>query len=109
MPGFSVPAMPHLRDEAADQLAVGRSIKTLTVPDDFNREGLCIQPGKPRQNAHIERCNRSVRGEWLGQCIFETIQEAQNHATEGLWADTNERPVASDGGMTPAMKLKTAA
>ena len=32
-----------------------------------------IQPGKPQQNAYIERYNRNVRGEWLSQYIFETI------------------------------------
>lgn len=34
-----------------------------------------IQPGKPQQNAYIERYNRTVRQEWLGRYIFETIQE----------------------------------
>jgi len=32
-----------------------------------------IQPGKLQQNADIECYNRTVRGEWPGQCIFETI------------------------------------
>ena len=32
-----------------------------------------IQPGKPQQNAYIERYHRTVRGEWLSQYIFETI------------------------------------
>jgi putative transposase len=109
-------------DFMADQLADGRSFRTLKVLDDFNREGLCIdvdfslpaervvrslnqiiewrgkpaairfdngpeyvsgklmawaekqgvrleyiQPGKPQQNAYIERYNRTVRGEWLSQ------------------------------------------
>ena len=36
-----------------------------------------IQPGKPQQNAYIERYNRTVRHEWLDQNIFETIEEAQ--------------------------------
>ena len=68
-----------------------------------------IQPGKPQQNAYIEPYNRTVRGEWLGQYIFETIEEAQDQATEWLWTYNNERPNMGIGGMTPAMKLKTAA
>ena len=67
-----------------------------------------IQPGKPQQNAYIERYNRTVRGEWLSQYIFETIEEAQNQATEWLWTYNNERPNTGIGGITPAMKLKTA-
>jgi putative transposase len=81
-----------------------------------------IQPGKPQQNAYIERNNRTVRpshrnsvstagqwDEWLSQYIFETIQEAQDQATEWLWTYNNERPNMGIGGITPAMKLKTAA
>jgi len=37
-----------------------------------------IQLGKPQQNAYIERYNRTVRGEWLSQYIFETIKRAQD-------------------------------
>ena len=48
-----------------------------------------IQPGKPQQNAYIERYNRTVRGEWLSQYIFETIEEAQDQATE--WLDLQQR------------------
>ena len=68
-----------------------------------------IQPGKPQQNAYIERYNRTVRGEWLSQYIFETIEEAQDQATEWLWTYNNERPNMGIGGITPAMKLKAAA
>jgi len=68
-----------------------------------------IQPGKPQQNAYIERYNRTIRGEWLSQYIFETIDEAQEQATEWLWTYNNERPNMGIGGITPAMKLKTAA
>ena len=117
---WSITARQHMLacvrgDFMADQLADGRSIRTLNVLDDFNREGLCIevgfslpaervrqrlnqiiewrgqppqirvdngpeyvsgklmewaerrnvrleyiQPGKPRQNAYIERYNRTV-------------------------------------------------
>ena len=41
-----------------------------------------IQPGKPQQNAYIERYNRTVRHEWLDQYIIESIEEAQDHATQ---------------------------
>ena len=40
-----------------------------------------IQPGKPQQNAYIERYNRTVRNKWLGTHIFYSIQEAKDHAT----------------------------
>jgi len=48
-------------------------------------------------------------GEWLGQNNFETIEEAQDQATKWLWTYNNEQPNKGIGGMTPAMKLKTAA
>ena len=48
-----------------------------------------IQPGQPQQNAYIERYNRAVRHEWLDQYIIETIEEAQDHATQWLWTYKN--------------------
>ena len=40
-----------------------------------------IQPGKPQQNAYVERYNRTVRHEWLDHYIFESIEEVQEIAT----------------------------
>ena len=68
-----------------------------------------IQPGKPQQNAYVERYNRTVRHEWLDLYIFGTIEEVQQIATEWLWTYNNERPNMGIGGVTPAMKLKMAA
>ena len=34
---------------------------------------LYIQPGKPTQNAYVERFNRTARNEWLVFNIFEDI------------------------------------
>jgi putative transposase len=68
-----------------------------------------IQPGKPQQNAYVERYNRTVRHEWLDQNIIGSIEEAQNYATKWLWTYNNERPNMGIGGMTPAQKLKLAA
>jgi putative transposase len=68
-----------------------------------------IQPGKPQQNAYVERYNRTVRHEWLDQHIIESIAEAQDYATQWLWTYNNERPNMALGGITPAQKLKLAA
>jgi putative transposase len=64
-----------------------------------------IQPGKPQQNAYIERYNRTVRHEWLEMNEFKTIEEAQLTATKWLWTYNNERPNMGIGGITPIMKL----
>lgn len=64
-----------------------------------------IQPGKPQQNAYVERYNRTVRYDWLGQNIFDSIGEVQEFATKWLWHYNNERPNMGLGGITPRMKL----
>lgn len=68
-----------------------------------------IQPGKPQQNAYVERYNRTVRHEWLDMHEFDTIEDAQYTATTWLWTYNNERPNMAIGGITPAMKLAEAA
>ena len=68
-----------------------------------------IQPGKPQQNAFVERYNRTVRYDWLNQHLFENIEEVQYHATKWLWTYNNERPNMGIGGITPMQKLKMAA
>ncbi len=70
---------------------------------------LYIQPGKPAQNAYIERNNRTVRQEWLDQNCFKTIAQVHTQATNWLWTYNNERPNMAIGGITPATKLKQAA
>jgi len=46
---------------------------------------LYIQPGKPTQNAYIERFNRTARHEWLDLHLFKSIEHAQQLATKWLW------------------------
>ena len=43
-----------------------------------------IQPGKPQQNAYIERNNRAVRYNWLTQYPFFSTEEVQDYATRWL-------------------------
>jgi hypothetical protein len=45
----------------------------------------------------------------LDQYIIESIEEAQDQATQWLWTYNNDRPTMGIGGITPAMKLKMAA
>ena len=68
-----------------------------------------IQPGKPAQNAYVERFNRTVRHEWLDQHLFESISHAQETATRWQWHYNAERPNMALGGITPYQKLKEAA
>ena len=69
---------------------------------------LYIQPGKPTQNAYIERFNRTARHEWLDMHLFDSIEHAQHLATQWLWTYNNERPHSAIGGITPRMKLNVA-
>ncbi len=64
-----------------------------------------IQPGKPQQNAYIERYNRTVRYDWLAQYLFDSIDEVQDYATRWLWTYNHERPNMGLGGITPIQKL----
>lgn len=68
-----------------------------------------IQPGKPQQNAYVERYNRTVRYAWLARTLFDTIEQVQTKATRWLWTYNHERPNMALGGITPAMKLAMAA
>ena len=67
-----------------------------------------IEPGKPQQNAYIERYNRTVRYDWLNHNLFQSIEQVQDQATEWLWIYNNERPNTAIGGITPKQKLAMA-
>ncbi len=151
-------------DFMSDSLSDGRTLRTLNVMDDYNREGLgievdlslpgervtrcldqiiewrgkpsairCdngpeylsqamqdwaednritmmyIQPGKPTQNAYVERFNRTARHDWLDLHEFESVDHAQRLATSWLWTYNNERPNMAIGGVPPRYLLAQAA
>ncbi|SDX65729.1 putative transposase [Marinobacter mobilis] len=62
-----------------------------------------IQPGKPQQNAYIERANRTIRYSWLSKNLFDTLEEVQDYATQWLWFYNHERPHRANGGRPPLM------
>lgn len=139
-----------------DSLANGRTIRTLNIIDDFNREGLWIevdtsipsarvvrvldmlalwrgypqqlrldngpelisrtlaawaaehqvhlafiQPGKPTQNAYIERFNRTYREAVLDAYLFHTVAEVQAITENWLEEYNAIRPHAALGNVPP--------
>lgn len=69
-------------------------------------EFLYIQPGKPTQNAYIERFNRTFREQMLDAYIFENIDQVREKIEE--WVDdfNNVRPHKAFKGKSPMMMLK---
>lgn len=83
---------PELTAEAFVEWAERHSVKLLF-----------IQPGKPNQNAFIERFNRSFRQEVLDAWLFNAVSEVQTAADDWL-IDYNEfRPHDSLGSVPPAV------
>ena len=68
-----------------------------------------IQPGKPQQNAYVERFNRTVRYEWLSQYCWEDLDEVRLFATQWMYHYNHYRPNMAFGGFTPKQQLATAA
>jgi putative transposase len=60
-----------------------------------------IQPGKPAQNAYIERFNRTYREEVLDMNLFYGISHVQAITDEWLIKYNGERPHESLGNLTP--------
>ena len=64
-----------------------------------------IQPGKPQQNAYVERFNRTVRYEWLSQYHWTDLDEVRLYATQWMWMYNHERPNMALGGITSKQRL----
>jgi len=63
-----------------------------------------IQPGKPNQNAYVERFNRTYREELLDQYLFRSLEHVREAAYWWMLEYNEERPHDSLGDKTPAEK-----
>lgn len=65
-----------------------------------------IQPGKPAQNAYVERFNRSFRNEVLDAHLFSSLSEVRELVHNWLIDYNEERPHDSLGNLPPALFRK---
>ena len=102
--------------EFLDSIAFGRGyprqLRVDNGPENISKEMvkwakkhnvhiLYIQPGKPAQNAYIERFNRTYREEVLDMYLFRNIADVQAITDEWMLGYNNERPHESLGNLTP--------
>jgi len=100
-------------DRLKSELGVPRSIRVDNGPEmtaqafaDWCRENEVridyIQPGKPNQNAYIERFNRTYRTEVLDPHIFSSLSQVRDISWAWLLSYNEERPHSSLGNIPPA-------
>nr|WP_279236872.1 integrase core domain-containing protein [Dyella sp. RRB7] len=82
----------------------GPEFISATIKQWARRHGvelLHIQPGKPTQNAYIERFNRTFRTEVLDRYVFTTLAEVRRMTDDWQHRYNHDRPHRSLDGLSP--------
>ena len=112
--GVSIPAARMIRvleqlvelygRPAAFRLDNGPELTAQAFTDWAQTQGIArlyIQPGKPDQNAFIERFNRSYREEVLDAYVFASCSEVQAISDDWLLTYNDYRPYEALGDVPP--------
>lgn len=82
----------------------GPELVSAALEDWAARRGVAlrhIQPGRPNQNAYVERFNRTYRREALDACLFASLAEVRAETEAWLTTYNAERPHDSLGDVPP--------
>lgn len=112
--GISIPSerVCRILDQIIEHRGKPKAIRTDNGPEftsnyykdwmkHMNINTLYIQPGKPAQNAYIERFNRTYREDVLDRYLFNEVRQAQILSDEWQEEYNYGHPHQSLGGMTP--------
>jgi putative transposase len=114
---FSLPStsITDWLDQIADERGFPKVIRVDNGPENISShlknwaktkgiDMLYIQPGKPAQNAYIERFNRTYREAILDQYVFDNLKEVRILTEEWLEHYNHERPHQALGMQPPILK-----
>lgn len=84
----------------------GPELTSQALVDFCQKAGIAlryIQPGKPNQNAYIERFNRTYRDEVLNCYLFENLEQVREITADWMISYNEKRPHEALGDLPPTV------